>query len=425
MKKFWNMLKNSFVGNFVRIIWISAKRYKAGECRQRAVALTYYTLFAIVPTAALLFGIAKGFGLDNKLRADLTERLAQHKDLLEYICTFADTTLKQAKGGVVAGVGVIALFITVIGLSSNIERAFNAVWELPPRRNLLHRFSSYVTCMVVIPVLIVVMSSVGVLLQTMVANNSVASFIFARIIPLLVSSLVFFLIYLLTPNTRVRVFPALLAGIVAGISYQLLQDIFVLLQGSIFRYNRIYGSFAALPLFMVWLSWSWEIALFGAEIGFVAQHIGTGKFDANANPPNASIRSQRLRQLAVARNIYAKFFSGKGETTFRELKSKLKMPIVCLEHDLEKLVAAGVICRTQNAEKDNAYVPLRPADLTVAECVRMLNVSGDDATNPELVDLEAKLIAVETRMWDALRNAPDNTPLTEVGEKAAEETPAV
>ena len=112
MKKIFQSLKESFIGRFFLILWISGKRYGADGHGARAVALTYYTLFAIVPTAALLFGIAKGFDLDERLRATLTERFAHQQQLLEYVYKFADTTLKQAKGGIVAGVGVSALIWT-------------------------------------------------------------------------------------------------------------------------------------------------------------------------------------------------------------------------------------------------------------------------------------------------------------------------
>ena len=108
-----------------RIFLYSIRRYGADQHNQRAVALTYYTLFAIVPLAALIFGIAKGFSLENKLRLVLDERFSQHQELLKYVYHFADTTLKQASGGIVAGVGVIALIWTVVWLAGNIEKSFN------------------------------------------------------------------------------------------------------------------------------------------------------------------------------------------------------------------------------------------------------------------------------------------------------------
>ena len=420
LKKFLTVLKRSFVGKAARIFWIGAKRYREGEYAKSAIALTYFTLFAIVPVAALFFGIAKGFEMDVKLRAVLVEKLSSHKDLLEYVCKFADTTLKQARGGVVAGVGVAALIFAVIGLSSNIERAFNGVWELPPRRNILRRFSSYIACMVIIPVLIVMVGSVGVLLRKLAEFLPGAGFLLSWILPLALTSAIFFLIYWLTPNTRVRIIPALVAGVVAGIGFQLLQDIFVLMQRSIFRYNRIYGSFAALPLFLIWLRWSWEIALFGAELGFVMQHVGSGMFDFPAGVSGVSRRSRRFRQVAVARRIYAKFYAGGGASSFDELSGKLEMPEVFLERDLVALTAAGVICRVEDDGLKESYVPLLPASLTVAGCMKQLDGSGEDQVPAEVRTAEAALNATEEKLCRAMLSSPDDLPLVEVG--GAEQT---
>ena len=414
-KVFLAKLRQSFIGRAAHIVWISVRRYREGEYAQSAVALTYFSLFAIVPVAALFFGIAKGFELDVKLRTVLAERLSQHKELLEYICRFADTTLKHARGGVVAGVGVAILFFAVIGLYSNIERALNAVWELPPRRNLLRRFSNYISCMVVIPMLMVMISSAGVFLRTLAAQSSAAGFVMTRVMPLVLTSAIFFFIYLLTPNTRVRIVPALVAGVAAGIGYQLLQDVFVLMQRSIFRYNRIYGSFAALPLFMIWLRWSWEVALFGAELGFVMQHVDTGMFDVPAGAGGGSDRGRRFRRLAVACRIYSRFYAGRGASSFGDLSKLLAMPTVLLERDLAVLISAGVICRIDSADREGAYVPLLPASLTVAGCVRKLDELGEDEISPALRECEAALSAAETALYRAMLDSSDDLPLVEAG----------
>ena len=415
IEKFQNTVKKSFIGRIAHILHICVVRFREGEYSRSAVALTYYTLFAIVPMLALLFGIAKGFDMDTKLRASLTENLSHHRELLDYVCTFADTTLKQARGGVVAGVGVAALFCAVIGLSSNIERSFNAVWGLPPRRNLLHRYSNYIACLVVIPMLMVMVSSAGVFLRTLAAQNTVAGFVFTHVMPPVLASLIFFLIYLLAPTTRVRVIPALMAGIAAGICFQLLQDLFVMLQKSIYTYNRVYGSFAALPLFMVWLRWSWEIALFGAELGFVMQNVNTGMFDFPKGSEGASQRCRRFRQLAVARRIYAKFYAGDGATGFDELVGALSLPMVFVERDLTTLADAGVICRVEDAANGQSYVPLLPPALTIAECLQKLDACGDDETPTALREAEPALLDAEEKLRRALLKCPDDLPLAEVG----------
>ena len=424
MKKFLQQLKESFIGRFFQILWISGKRYSADGHGARAVALTYYTLFAIVPTAALLFGIAKGFDLDERLRATLTERFAHQQQLLEYVYKFADTTLKQAKGGIVAGVGVIALIWTVLWLATSIERAFNAVWGLPPRKNILRRFSDYMSGIFLMPPMLVLISSAGVFLRSL-CNRMIANYggkydfalggllmAVSNLMPLFIAVVIFFLIYLCAPNTRVRPLPALLAGALAGICYQTLQDSFLFLQGSIFRYNHVYGSFAILPLFLMWMRWSWEIALFGAEVGFVAQNLDTGMFDrdAVAEPSN---QLRRFWQLAVAQKIYAKFSSGGGASTFDELNDHLALPMVRLERELAVLIDAGVICRT-DAEGHEAFVPLLPENLTLAECIRVLDTAGNNELLPELRQEENTLYDTSVKLQSAVLESPDNLPLAKL-----------
>lgn len=419
----YRKLKECFIGRFIQILWISGRRYSADGHGQRAVALTYYTLFAIVPVAALLFGIAKGFDLDERLRETLTERFSQHQELLTYVYEFADTTLKQAKGGVVAGVGVIALIWTVMWLATSIEKAFNAVWGLPPRRNILRRFSGYLSGVLLMPVLLVLISSAGVFLRSLckrVIDNYGGGYDFAlgnvlmaisNLTPLFIAVLIFFLIYLFSPNTRVRILPALLAGAFAGICYQALQDSFIFLQGSIYRYNRVYGSFAVLPLFLMWMRWSWEIALFGAEVGFVAQNLDTGMFDRDESA-TPSHRLRRFWQLTVARRIYSHFTSGKGAVTFDELNDSLSMRTIRLERELEVLLNAGLICRTDDPDGEEAYVPLRPETLTVAECVQILDAAGDDELNPEIRQDEPGLYEAAAKLQEAALGSPENLPLS-------------
>jgi len=385
-----------------RVIILSAKRYGADQNKQRAVALTFYTLFAIVPIAALMFGIAKGFSMDEKLRLVLNEKLAQHKELLQYVYQFADTTLRQASGGLVAGVGVVALIWTVMWLANSIESAFNAVWGLPPRKNLLRKFSDYLAIMLLIPIMLVVLSSAGVFLRMFfdrLAGNlnflggapAYVLSLLGTIIPVLLVIVVFSAIYFAAPNTKVRLGPAIFAGVIAGLAFQILQDGFVYLQGSIYRYNRIYGSFAALPLFLMWMQWSWQIALFGAEIGFVAQHLDSGLFDDQGSA--LPLRRHRILQLAVTALIYKKFVEGRGATGKEELLEGLHCSPMRLAGELRALLDAGLILRAEGDE-EKAYVPaLPPESTTAADCCRKLDLSGAE-TGEE--DKDVLLAARET-----------------------------
>ena len=380
MKAFFDRLR--------RILWFSAKRYAVDNHSQRAVALTYYTVFAIVPMAALLFGIAKGFSLDERLRAELSRQLYQHQEVLAWVCKFADTTLKQAQGGIVAGIGVIALIWTVLRLASNVEKAFNDVWGLPTRKNLLRRFSDYLALILLTPLALVIVGASGAALRTFFNKlagaapglGSALPLLFtlaADFCPLLIAVAVFTLIYKCAPNTRVRFTSALFAGIIAGLLFQLLQDAFLFLQVNIFKYNRIYGTFAVLPLFLVWLQWSWQVALFGAEIGFVGQNIDTGIFDVKGNF-RSGLRMRRVNQLACAALIYRHFDAGEGETSLNDLAKLLNLPIPMLESQIHELVECRII-RQIAGESCPAYAPgFPPESFTASDCLRGL----DQADNP-------------------------------------------
>ena len=387
-----------------RILLLSIRRFAAGQHSQRAVALTYYTLFAIVPLAALSFGIAKGFDIENRLRLVLNEKFSQHEELLKYVYHFADTTLKQSSGGLVAGVGVIALFWTVVWLAGNIEKAFNAVWGLPPRKNIFRKFSDYLAIMLLVPVLLVIISSAGIFLRAFFDNLSAKMtflgdaplFIFdllSKLTPITLIIVLFTLIYLRTPNTKVRIFPALFAGIIAGILFQVLQDCFFYLQSSIYRYNRIYGSFAALPLFLIWMQWSWQIALFGAEIGFVCQKFETGLFDDD-NGATVTPRNHRILQLAVAAYIYRKFKLGNGASTVAELLKETKTSGMRLSEELTALLDSGVILRAavQNEEMPQYLPALPPDDMTIAECCRLLDRNENENADSELLIKSAEIL---------------------------------
>ena len=372
----------------VRVFWISILRYGKDGHSDHAITLTYYTLFAIVPIAAMLFGIAKGFDLEIKLRQVLTTKFSQHGELLKWIYQFADTTLQQASGGIVAGIGIIALLWTITWLATSIESSFNAVWELPARRNILRKVSDYISVMLITPIILVVMSSAGVLVRNVLSNaaerlpNPGGSVTFllnmvVALIPVFVSILLFTAIYFLAPNTKVRFKSALLAGIFTGIIFQLFQDGFIYLQRTIFTYNRIYGSFAALPLFLTWLKLSWQLTLFGAEIGFVDQYIDSGKFDIDPIG-NYSISDRNICRLTLAGYIYNRFSRNCGSSSRDELIKLFRITPVEAEIELAYMVEAGIILRTDEGSQETAYYsPARnTATFTVADCLDLMENCG-------------------------------------------------
>ena len=159
-------------GKFARLLWLAARRFTADRNSLRAVALTYYTLFAIVPMLALAFGIAKGFALQEKLQEILSEKLANQREILAWIYQFADSTLQQTQSGVIAGAGVIVLFWTVMWLANNVEKSFNAIWNLPAHGYFFRRLSDYLALILITPFLIVLLSSAAPVLRRIIGEGA-------------------------------------------------------------------------------------------------------------------------------------------------------------------------------------------------------------------------------------------------------------
>ena len=199
---------------------------------------------------------------------------------------------------------------------------------------------------------------------------------------------------------------ALLAGVTAGLLFQLLQDGFLFLQGYLFRYNKIYGSFAVLPLFLIWLQWSWQIALFGAELAFVHQRIGTGLFENN-DRLELSLQLRREYQLAILRQVYSEFEAGRGAVPENLLQSALEMPQVLLENLLRELIDAGLLHPVEDNEPRISYAPSLPPDrLTVADVYDRLAEQG--RIQPD--DTQHAVLDGVVRTAAALREACHNHP---------------
>jgi len=296
--------------NFARIIDLGFKGFKEDKLNMRASALTYFTLLSIVPVLALGFGIAKGFGLEAILEDEIAKNLAGQEEAMNYILDFTRSMLGTAKGGLIAGLGFILLLWSVIKLLSNIENSFNTVWDIDKSRGIVRKFTDYLTIMLLGPVFLIIAGSITVFISTQIANlqeDTMFDFAtpiflkFAKIIPFIIIWLIFTLLYLVMPNTKVKFRSAIIAGIIAGSMFQIFQNLYVYFQSGATRINAIYGSFAALPLFLIWLQTSWFVVLLGAEISYVVQNVKMK--GASLQMKNLSISYQKKTALLIVKEL--------------------------------------------------------------------------------------------------------------------------
>ena len=379
----------SYLKKICDVFLISGRRYVSAQHSQRAVMLTYYTMFAIVPMAALLFGIAKGFALEEKLQQVIESRSVHHRELLDSVYQLAKRTLEDASGGVIAGIGVIALLWTVIWLITNIERAFNSVWDLPSGRNWWRKLSNCLSLTLFTPFLLIITGTAGMMMRnglhqlmdsSILLNKLSMADTLAEVVTMLFIGLLFTVVYKCVPNTRVHFSSAFFAALVAAVAFVLLQNGFLFMQKKVFSYNRIYGGFAALPLFLVWLNWSWQIVLFGAEVSFVSQNISGGVFE-NGREKERTLRLCREHQLAILRRIFRHFIDGKGALSERELLSYLHLPETMMRNEISELLEKNIICRTRTVRDELAFLPgVSPENYTVLSFLQTIHGKGDTET---------------------------------------------
>jgi membrane protein len=215
-------------------------------------ALTFYTVISLVPVLALVFAVVKGFGLADGLVENLYSLMPHIPEVVDYIIEFANKALARTQGGVVATVSLLMLFWAVIRMFESIEANFNKIWEVKSTRNLVRKYSDYITVVIIAPLLWVIATSIGSYARELLGvEESVWLRLGSQLLSLIVVWAMFAFVYLVIPNTKVRFSSAMLAGVMAGSCFFVFQALYLYIMKSMTSYNAIYGSFAALPLFLL------------------------------------------------------------------------------------------------------------------------------------------------------------------------------
>jgi len=411
----WNMRLKDLSGHRyflirqLRIYLLAVKGFYEDKCQLRASALTFYSLLSVVPVLAMGFGIAKGFGLDKILEKELKSNLSGQQEVLQFLIEFANKMLENTKGSIVAGLGFVILFWSVIKVLSNIEESFNDVWRIKKSRTWGRKFSDYTAVMIFAPILLIGSSAGTVFIKTMIQEVTQGSTLMETVGPFLTFVInlapyflvwiLFTLLYTFMPNTHVKFKSGLIAGIIAGTIYQIFQVLYIEFQGMVTTYNAIYGSFAALPLFLMWLQLSWLVVLFGAEISFAEQNVENYEYEAETT--EISYDYKRLLSLYVLHQIVDNFKQDKVPLHSQEISHRLEMPIRLVREILFNLDNAGLISElTTEKDKQMAYQPAFDINhMSVNKVIDALENSGSDKIpvleTEEYADL--KLIIEEYR----------------------------
>ncbi len=356
---------------YLRIILLASRGFLRDNCQKTASVLTYYSLLNIVPVVAVAFAMAKGFGLEKVIEKQIlqmAEKANWQADITNQIISFSHNLLNQARGGLIAGVGVVLLFWTVISILGKIEESLNEIWEVKRSRSLVRKFSDYIAMMVFAPVLFIISSSATVLVasQLKVIVNKIALLgIFSKVIFLLLNLLPYVsiwalltMLYLIMPNTRIPLRSAILGGVVAGTIAEIVQWVYIKFQIGVASYGAIYGSLAALPLFLAMLQMSWMIVLFGAEIAYANEHYET--FGFHPDYSRMSVSSKKILMLRVFHLLTKKFAVGEKPLSVSQIAHSLEIPVRLVRQLLHELSEVGLVVETARGVKGEvAFQPGR------------------------------------------------------------------
>ena len=292
-------------------LYLTIRFFTEKRVMTQASALTYSTLLAIVPMLAVVFAIARGFGYNKYIEMWFREVLASQPQVADAIVSFVNSYLIHTKSGIFLGVGLIFMLYTVLMLVNNVEETFNQIWQVNNSRPILRSFANYLAMFFLFPIIIVISTGLSIFMET-VADKMDDFVILEPIVhklfsffPFMLMSLLFIFLYVYMPNTKVRFSCAIIPGILAGIAMHLLQIAYIHSQIWVTGYNAIYGSFAALPLFMLWVQISWAICLFGAQLTYTNQNlnrIGFNLEDIEVHPKVDMTDDERGEE---ARELYS------------------------------------------------------------------------------------------------------------------------
>lgn len=352
-----------------------------------AAALTYSTLLALVPILAVVFGVARGFGYNKYIEVWFRELLGSQPQAADAIVNFVNSYLVHTKSGVLLGVGLVLMLYTVLMLTLNVEKTFNAIWQVKHRRSLYRAVTDYLAMLLLVPVVIVLVSGL-----------SIAG---ARLLPYVLMAVVFMAMYMCVPNTKVRLQVVIVPGILAGAGMQALQLFYIHAQVLLSSYNAIYGSFAALPLFMLWVQLSWTICLFGVQLCYTNQNMDELSFRLQV--ADISPRYRRLLAIILMSRVCQRFADGKRPYTALDLRRLTNIPIRITQDLLYMLVRAGLLSENSADGKDQepTYQPAMTLQkLTVGAMVERLDSMGGWHLD---IDLHEQLAQVEWKQYLALR----------------------
>lgn len=388
----------------LKTLLLTVRGVTEDEVSTRADALTYSMLFATVPLIAMSFAIAKGFGFEQTIEDKLYSiSFLRESNIVPAIMDFVQRYLETARGGVFLGVGIVVLLWSIYNFFRTVEKSFNTIWDVKRSRSPLRQITTYLCILLLIPVIMVVSSGMSIFISSALSNYFVGMAWFKELVlklsPFVICWIIFTWMYGAVPNTHVGFRAAAIPGVIMGTLFQLLQMLSVYLVVFLSRTSIVYGTFAAIPLLLIWLHLSCLLLLLGAEMSYAIQN--NEYYDYDHDLKLISRRYKDYITLYLVHIIVKRFEQEELPPTAHELAQDNHIPIRLVNNLLSRLTETNILREIYiEGKEDKTYLPaIDIHQLTVGKLFSHIDRQGTERflhdLPPEMEDFWQRWTALQ------------------------------
>lgn len=386
----------------IRMSYFALENYKRTKSNLWASSLSYYSLMSIVPFLAIAFSVAKGLGGDALIKEEILRNSPLQPEALEKLLSFSDRLMESAKGGVIAGAGLIFLAWSIMNIFTLVEKSFNEIWGVKRGRDFVRKFTDYFSIVLIFPMVLVLSNGLIATFQIYFLGKESIVAVVIKLTPYLLMSFFFTFIYLIIPNTKVKLSNAFIAGLVTTILYNVIQYVLLKSQVLLLSYNKVYGSFSVVPVFIIWQKMIWFIILLGAHLSFILQN--SYKFGYTIGEGNMCVRSKREALFAIVYLLTQNYQCEEAPLTIEDFGHKLSISMGEVGQLMEFLLDVEIALEVSTSSEERFFkINKNINTFTVGEFIEIVETQGRKRKigGEEITEVMDNFVSIyNSKSWD-------------------------
>lgn len=367
------------ISNIISGIQRALENYKRANSALWVTSLCFYTLLSLVPVFAILFSLGSWLGVAESIIIHLSKYSPLNEEMITFLVQFSENLLENARSGVLAGIGFLSLGWTLITMFSIVEKSFNDIWQVEKSRMILRKITDYIAFFLLFPLLILTINGGMVIIGKKLEGIYDISPYLLQVIPSLSIFLFFTALYMLIPNTKVKLIPAFFSAVFTSVLFSGLQYFFIHLQVMIITYNKIYGSFSVIFIFFLWLKIMWFFIILGAHLSYFLQNKDLKSHSNDVN--SISFKSKEYAGMIVIRELIRRYSNNLSPVTVKELAEKNDIPYDLILYVLTVFEKNGLTAKIINVKNEDeaSFTILQNIDqINFKKVFNVLESSGED-----------------------------------------------